>query len=238
MSDAFAPDDFPDLPTDRSIWISLRPLPNEAMSSWLLRLCRQHRCTMAQMRKALRLKDHDVDFDWPWSTTSTAAFLACSAADVSTLLSWRHSQIAGTGHESWLLADYRRSIRVCQDCVHIAGTIYYTTRSRLSFVTRCLEHRVDLTEQSADIVGADPADFQIHTTTRRSTRGIKLELEMCVLAQAIPSKAGAHLHPGGCTAQSAQAFAGKYFEGIGAAEKGSSHGVTSTLTEDDCLVFA
>ncbi len=197
MSSAVSDKAFPDFPGGGSLWIGVEPCPGEAMSSWLRRICRMHRCSIKGMRRMLILNARDPDFDWPWSTSSTASFLAVTPATVERVLAWRQSQISTLGREAILSCAPGRPVRACPTCIRLKDTVFFRTESRLSFVSACHIHRVKLIQMAAELVGLDPRSVEIPEPISVNRRAVDFEMEVCALARLVPrrpaSEPNAHL---------------------------------------------
>lgn len=144
------------MPLDGSLYVSPKPFPREAMTSWLLRTAAAHRCSWSRMRELIGLTDEeDADFTWPWELATSAQFLALPVDALAKLLSWSQSYVAQQRAFDLVMGTPMAPVfGVCGQCVREQNATHYCAESRLNFITLCPQHGVPLSLRGQEDVYA------------------------------------------------------------------------------------
>lgn len=142
----------------------IRPLPDELLSSWLVRLAMAHGlklhtfCSMAWPRKAIWNRDIDKSADQTLllslsdkTNLPIGTVKATTLSDYEGVLYERHNPF---GNTSWIMpvGVYHRTrrdfgLQFCAQCLAVDKESYWRRRWRLAFATVCHEHALVLRDR-------------------------------------------------------------------------------------------
>ena len=145
---------YPPFPIEGSLHYSPKPVPSEAMTSWLLRTSVAHGCSWSDMTALLRRAGiGDPDFDWPWDVRSSASFFCVDPKEFREMLGWSKSFVAQAGAFNLLRGQVSAPVfGLCSHCIRQAKVTHFQVEKRFSFVTMCDRHKTALRTLGHDAV--------------------------------------------------------------------------------------